>query len=53
MIFSSALEQFERRKINPTSYEGREVELTGQIRNHPRYGLEMILEDPAQIKVLD
>lgn len=53
VIFSSALELFERGKIDPTNYEGREVELRGEIRNHPRYGLEMILEDPSQIKLLD
>ena len=53
VIFSSALELFERRKIRPQSYEGREVELLGEIRDHPQYGLEMILEDPSQIRVLD
>jgi len=53
VIFSSALELFERRKIHPQQYEGKEVELSGEIRDHPQYGLEMILEDPSQIKVLD
>ncbi len=53
VIFSSALELFERSKINPKKYEGREVELTGKIRNDQRYGLEMILEEPSQIRLLD
>jgi len=53
VIFASALESFEARKIAPKSYEGKEVELTGEIKDHPKYGVEMILEDPAQIKVLD
>ena len=53
VIFASALESFEARKMPPKSYEGREVELTGEIKDHPKYGVEMILEDPAQIKVLD
>jgi len=53
VIFASALESFEKRKIRPASFEGKEVELTGEIKDHPKYGVEMILEDPAQIKVLD
>lgn len=52
VIFASALESFEKLKSHPKGYEGREVELTGEIKDHPKYGLEMILEDPAQIKVL-
>ena len=53
VIFASALESFGKKKIHPKSFEGREVELTGEIKDHPKYGLEMILEDPSQIKVLD
>jgi hypothetical protein len=53
VIFASAFELFEQKKLHPKSYEGKEVELSGQIKDHPKYGLEMILEDPSQIKVLD
>lgn len=53
VIFASSLELFERRMLHPRDYEGREVEMMGEIRDHPKYGLEMILEDPSQIKVLD
>lgn len=53
VIFTSALDLFEKKKIHPKSFEGREVELTGEIRDHPKYGLEMVLEDPSQIRVLD
>ena len=53
VIFSSALQLFEQSKIHPKDYEGREVELTGNIKNDPKYGLEMILEEPSQIKLLD
>ncbi|MGH7829646.1 MAG: hypothetical protein ACREP8_05665, partial [Candidatus Binatia bacterium] len=53
VIFSSSRELFERRKVPPQIYEGREVEILGEIRDHPQYGLEMILEDPSQIRVLD
>ena len=53
VIFASALESFEKQKIRPATFEGKEVELTGEIKDHPKYGVEMILEDPSQIKVLD
>jgi hypothetical protein len=53
VIFASALPSFERAKIRPQNYQGKELELTGEIKDHPKYGLEMILEDPSQIKVLD
>lgn len=53
VIFSSSLEAFEKKRLDPKHYEGREVELSGEVKNHPKYGLEMILEDPRQIKVVD
>jgi hypothetical protein len=53
VIFASAVERFQKNKLNPKHYEGKEVELTGEIRDHPQYGLEMILEEPTQIKLLD
>jgi hypothetical protein len=53
VIFASAVELFEKNKLLPKSFEGREVEVQGEIKNHPQYGLEVILESPAQIKLLD
>lgn len=53
VIFASALPRFEQRKIDPKSYEGKEVELFGEIRDHPQYGLEVVLEDPSQIRVVN
>jgi hypothetical protein len=53
VIFASALEAFEKKSLHPKSFEEREVELRGEIKDHPKYGLEMILEDPSQIKVLE
>ena len=53
VIFASALPSFEKQKIRPRNYEGKALELTGEIKDHPKYGVEMILEDPSQIKVLD
>jgi hypothetical protein len=53
VIFASAAELFEKNKLQPKSFEGKDVELKGQIKDHPQYGLELILENPADIKVLD
>jgi hypothetical protein len=53
VIFASAVERFEKSELYPKNYEGKVIELTGEIKDHPQYGLEMILEDPAQIKMLD
>ena len=53
VIFASAAELFEKNKTTPKSFEGREVEVHGQIKDHPQYGLEIVLENPAQIKVLN
>jgi hypothetical protein len=53
VIFASALEQFEKSRLSPKSLTGKEVEISGQIKNDPQYGLEVILESPQQVKVLD
>lgn len=53
VIFASAVELFQKKGIDPRSYEGKEVELTGEIRDHPKFGLEIVLEDPSQVKLLN
>jgi len=53
VIFSSAVEVFQKKGIDPRSYEGREVELLGEIKDHPKFGLEIVLEDPGQVKLLN
>jgi hypothetical protein len=53
VIFASAVELFEKDKAPPKNFDGREVEVTGEIKNHPQYGLEVILENPSQIKVVN
>jgi hypothetical protein len=53
VIFASAVARFQQKQLNPKGYEGKEVELVGEIKDHPQYGLEMILEDPNQIRLLD
>lgn len=52
VIFSSTVDAFLRENAHPKQFQGKEVELTGRIKDDPKYGLEMILESPAQIKVL-
>ena len=53
VIFASAAELFEKNKLSPKTFDGREVELQGEVKNHPQYGLEVILESPSQIKVVN
>lgn len=52
VIFSSAADAFERAEAHPNQFQGKEVELTGRIKDDPKYGLEMILESPAQIRLV-
>ncbi|HWO42941.1 MAG TPA: hypothetical protein VNO43_14165 [Candidatus Eisenbacteria bacterium] len=53
VIFAPAIELFEKKQMQPKSLEGREVEIEGEIRDHSQYGLEIILENPAQLKIID
>jgi hypothetical protein len=53
VIFASALEQFEKQQLSPKDLQGKDVEISGEIKDHPQYGLEMILDNPQQIKVID
>jgi hypothetical protein len=53
VIFASAAELFEKNKLSPKHFDGREVELQGEVKDHPQYGLEVILESPSQIKVVN
>jgi len=52
VIFPSSVAQFEQSQLAPKTFEGKEIEVTGEIKDHPQYGLEMILEDPGQVKIL-
>jgi hypothetical protein len=53
VIFNSAVELFEKNKQPPKQFENREVEIIGFIKDHPQYGLEVIIEHPKQIKILN
>ena len=52
VIFPSSVAQFEQSQLAPKIFEGKEIEVTGEIKDHPQYGLEMVLEDPGQVKIL-
>ena len=53
VIFGSAVELFEKNHQAPAKFENKEVEITGAIKDHPQYGLELILEHPKQIKFVN
>lgn len=53
VIFRSALKRFRDQEIDPQKYEGKTVALTGEVIDHPKYGLEIIVEDPAQVEILE
>lgn len=52
VIFASSVELFEKNQQAPKLFENKEVELTGEIKDHPQYGLEMVLDTPKQIRIL-
>lgn len=53
VIFSSTVELFDKTKVSPRSFENKEVEITGQVKDHPQYGLGIILENPKQIRIVN
>ena len=53
VIFKSAVELFEKSKQSPMQFENRDVEIVGHVKDHPQYGLEIILEHPRQIKIVN
>ena len=53
VIFNSAVELFEKNKQPPKQFENREVEIVGFIKDHPQFGLEVIIEHPKQIRILN
>jgi hypothetical protein len=53
VIFASAVESFEKQKLAPKGFEGKEIEIEGVVKDHPQYGLEVILESAAQIRIVN
>lgn len=52
VIFSSVVGKFERLGLSIEDYEGDSVEVAGELVDDSKYGLEIILEEPSQVKVL-
>jgi DNA/RNA endonuclease YhcR with UshA esterase domain len=52
VIFSKTVSKFETAKIDIKSFEGKTVQVTGKIQNPPQYGVEIILNDPSEIKIV-
>lgn len=52
VIFSSVVAKYEKLGISISDYEGAQVEVSGELIDHPKYGLEIILEEPSQIRVV-
>jgi hypothetical protein len=53
IVFASALESFEKKRLAPMQFEGKDVEVHGIVKDHPQYGLEIILETPEQIRIVN
>jgi hypothetical protein len=53
VIFSSAVELFEKNKQPLRNFENKDVEIIGAIKDHPQYGLEIVVENPKQIKIIN
>jgi hypothetical protein len=52
VIFASAVDLFEQDKLPPKGFDGREVEVRGEVKDHPQFGLEIVLDNTSQIKIL-
>lgn len=52
VIFSKTVSKFETAKLDIKSFEGKTVQVTGKIQNPPQYGLEIILNEPSEIKIV-
>ncbi len=53
VVFASAAVRFEEKKLELRNFQGKEVEIAGEVKDHPQYGLEIIVEGPADMKILD
>lgn len=51
VIFRNSAALFRARGVDIEEFEGKYVELTGRIKDDPKYGLEMIIDSPDQVRV--
>ncbi len=50
VIFKKVVNRFRKLGIDIKKYEGKLVEVEGKIIDHPKYGLEIILDSPENIR---
>jgi DNA/RNA endonuclease YhcR with UshA esterase domain len=50
--FDQVSKQFAAKKIDPNSFQGKIVQVTGKIVKPPQYGVEMVLDSPDNIKII-
>ncbi len=53
VIFKRVAREFLRKGINPLSFNNKFVKIKGRVIDHPKYGLEIILESPDRIEVIE
>lgn len=51
VIFRSVAKEFRALGVDPLSFKGKVVEVRGVVADHPKYGLQVILESPDQIRI--
>ena len=52
VIFSSEIHRWDRAGIDPASYVGRTIQVRGLLKDHPRYGLEILPKAPDSIRLV-
>lgn len=53
VIFSSEVHRWDRQGIDPGSYVGRTIQVRGLLKDHPRYGLEILPKSPSSIRLVE
>ena len=52
VVFNRVADQFKAAKTDIKSFEGKTVRVTGKIIKHEQYGIEILLDRPANIKLV-
>ncbi len=53
VIFSRIVDQFAKDSVDILSFEGKKVRVTGSIQSPAQYGPEILLDKPADIKIIE
>lgn len=53
VIFKRVAKRFLKEGINPLSFNNKFVKIRGKVIDHPKYGLEIILESSDEIEVIE